>query len=133
MNADRWRQIDDRFRSALKRQPQERSVYSVRACGGDDSLCREVESLIASCGQSEGFIELPACEFASPRLVDQPSSIAAGQSIGHYTILAPPGVGGMEEVYLAEDSQLGRRVALKLLPALFTGDWDRSGGIRALS
>ncbi|HEY6306174.1 MAG TPA: protein kinase [Candidatus Angelobacter sp.] len=45
-----------------------------------------------------------------------------GQALGHYRIVAKIGAGGMGEVYEAEDSHLGRRVALKLLPERIVGD-----------
>src|SRR6266581_3983152 len=49
-------------------------------------------------------------------------SIAAGTILGHYEVRSQLGAGGMGEVYLAEDTQLARRVALKLLPTEIISD-----------
>ena len=51
---------------------------------------------------------------------------SAGARFGPYEILAPLGAGGMGEVYRALDSRLGREVAIKVLPASFAADPDRS-------
>jgi Tol biopolymer transport system component len=52
-------------------------------------------------------------------------TIATGARFDHYEIIAPLGAGGMGEVYLAEDPRLGRKVAIKVLPAEFAMDSDR--------
>ncbi len=52
-------------------------------------------------------------------------SLSPGTSFGRYEVLSPLGAGGMGEVYLAQDTQLNRRVALKVLPADLISNRER--------
>ena len=52
-------------------------------------------------------------------------ALISGTRLGAYEVVSPLGAGGMGEVYLARDTKLGRRVALKVLPDLFVQDADR--------
>ena len=54
-------------------------------------------------------------------------AFSAGAKLGPYEIVSLVGTGGMGEVYRARDPRLGRDVAIKILPAAFSGDADRLG------
>jgi serine/threonine protein kinase len=57
-------------------------------------------------------------------------ALALGTRLGAYDILSPLGAGGMGEVYRAKDTKLGRNVALKILPGVFTSDLERVARFR---
>ena len=58
-------------------------------------------------------------------------SLAPGTRLGAYEIVALLGAGGMGQVYRATDTNLGRQVAIKILPDTFAHDPDRPGPLRA--
>ncbi len=124
MTPDRWRQIEQVYHAALEREEGQRAAYLRQACAGDDELHREVESLLEQDTRTDGFLR-PVGEIAEKVLAEDPTRSWVGKSLGSYKILSLLGAGGMGEVYEARDSKLGRRVAIKVLPAAFVDDPER--------
>src|SRR5262245_27534277 len=131
MERERWEQIEKLYHAALERAPDAREAFLDEACAGDEALSRAVAALLACAIPSDSFIQSPAIEIAASALAAEPlietstkpmRSLTTGSQIGVYKILSPLGRGGMGEVYLALDTRLGRKVAVKALLAEFTTD-----------
>src|SRR5260370_14591252 len=125
VSPEKWQQVRDLFDAALARPVEQRAKFLNGACVGDDALRREVESLLASDEQAESFMEAPAVAGAAQSLLGVEARLSVGQQISHYKITRWLGQGGMGEVYLAYDSKLDRKIALKLLPVDFASDEKR--------
>jgi len=119
---ERWEEVERIYHLTLERESSERPTFLVQACAGDETLRREVESLLTYEHDAESFIEAPALEVAARIMAGEHSPIRAGDRFNQYRIVSMLGAGGMGEVYLAEDTSLRRNVALKFLPAVLTKD-----------
>lgn len=125
MTPERWQQIEHLFNSALKLPTSERQSFLDDACGDDHSLRSEVESLLASDETAHKLSEAIGPQVAAQMFADRQSTGLVGRTIGRYRVISSIGAGGMGEVYLAEDTTLGRKVAIKVLPHFYTSDPER--------
>ena len=110
MKPERWAKIARVYESTSERPAAERSSFLADACGGDEALRREVESLLAQDVSRAGMIERVAADAESIRPIPR--------TIGRYHVLRLIGEGGMGAVYEAEQDHPHRTVALKIVKSM---------------
>ncbi len=122
MSPERWRKIKSLFDAAMEIEASGRGAFLDNNCDGDAVLRGEVRRLIDSFENAESFIEKPAAAEVASLILEPSETLKNGQRFAHYEIQRQIGVGGMGEVYLAQDENLDRKVAIKILNEQFGRD-----------
>jgi eukaryotic-like serine/threonine-protein kinase len=115
-NIGRWTLIQEIFQSALERPPSERSEYIASACGLDEDLRADVESLLASDNDANTVLHsLVSGEIRD--LEENSDSAEVGLELGPYRLVREIDSGGMGSVYLAarSDDRYFQIVAIKMM------------------
>jgi serine/threonine protein kinase len=125
---DRWEKVESIYHAALEHEPEERAAFVSNECAGDRELESEVGSLLKFDGQSDAFMRSSALNVAAKTLAasqDTSEDESKIEDIGPYHLLKLIGEGGTGNVYLAVDTRLDRKVAIKILTVDFAEDVDR--------
>ena len=121
MNRARWQNAKEIFDRALDLRPEELEGYLRSACDGDIDLRHEVENLLGS--YKSDFMEVPNLA----KLNSNDGQLPVGTRLGRYEVIRLLGAGGMGEVYLAQDTKLDRKIAIKLMAAEFGEEVEKLG------
>jgi serine/threonine protein kinase/Tol biopolymer transport system component len=123
LSQEDWRRVEEVYHEALEHRPESRAAFVTAACGGDSSLRREVESLLATDG-AHALVDQPAMDIAA-ELLDDGAPLPPGTELGPYRIEKLIGAGGMGRVYRARDTRLNRTVAIKISKQGFDERFER--------
>lgn len=116
MTPSHFGKIERLYHAARELAADERAAFLDQACGGDQELRRELESLLAEDAAASNLLDRGAWETEPSGIEDTSAPLfAVGAEIGSYRIEGPIGEGGMGVVYKALDTRLNRPVAVKLL------------------
>ena len=114
MTPRQWERLKTLFHGALEQPAAARGAWLRTAADGDEDLLREAEALVHAHDTAAGFLEEP--------IAVDPADLIGPDRFGPYVIEREIGRGGMGVVYLADDTRLGRRVAIKSLPLVMASD-----------
>src|SRR5262245_12580292 len=130
MNPERWRRVEEIFRTAVDRPADELGAYLTRACDGDEDLRREVLSLLER-DTAEDFIQDPIANVALSFTAKSNNDLS-GERVGPYRVLRLIGRGGMGDVYEAErdDEQFQQQAAIKIIKRGMDTDFVRERFLR---
>src|ERR1700751_3831197 len=122
MTAQRYQQVVKLCTAAWDHSPEDRSAFLTWACQADHELRREVEAMLKADEELSNVLDNPPNDIAADVVVTREPESFVGEAVGDYQVLRRLGRGGMSDVFLAHDTRLGRKAALKILPREHTSD-----------
>src|ERR1035441_3325118 len=94
MEAERWRQIQQVYHSALDQEADSRPAFIAKAGGGGGGLRQAVESLLAHSETTDAFLEMPAMHVAAKQHArDEAKWNMVGKTMSHYRVIRELGAG----------------------------------------
>src|SRR4051812_48837539 len=122
MKPQRWAEVMELFHAAYERAPAERPAFLAAACPDDSELRNEVAALLAADEDASGFLSPDqGAELRAAAMAHRTGDSSLVERVQHalgsaYRVERELGGGGMSRVFVAEETRLGRRVAVKTLP-----------------
>ena len=115
MTPEEFQRLSEMFEAVIQQQPERREACIDALSAGNEELREELRVLVESHRENDRFLESGVIE-------DADGPLHPGDSIAHYTIEREIGNGGMGIVYLADDTRLDRKVAVKALHSHLVAD-----------
>lgn len=125
MSPEKLKKVEELYHAVLEVSPQERGLFLQESCGNDLELRQEIESLLSYENDFDSLIDSAPRSLVEEIFAKKKETNLAGKKINQYKIEKKIGEGGMGTVYLAKDTKLERKVAIKLLSGEFAQDKTR--------